>query len=76
MGELHRQASGEDGGLGGRDIVGDSAPPNVLPVTAVDEVAGTFFRMKSGSDSVRVIIKTNTTREKLVPILLKLGFVE
>jgi hypothetical protein len=32
--------------------------------------------MKSGSDSVRVIIKTNITREKLVPILLKLGFVE
>lgn len=32
--------------------------------------------MKSGAGSVRVVIETNITREKLVPILLKLGFVE
>ncbi len=40
LGELHRQASGEDGGLGGRDIVGDPPPPDVLTVAAIDEITG------------------------------------
>lgn len=54
LGELHRQAGGEDGGLGGGDIVGDSAPPHVLPVTAVDEVAGTFVFIAGLADGADV----------------------